>query len=116
MFFFQSVIPRGESLILTLNSNGCRNTKNEINYLEHVQAVVSVQSNTRGSLLIRLRSPMGTVSTILDKRMKDDSPESFIKWPFTTVHMWGEYPHGKWTMEIINESQNSKIFVKVYFK
>ena len=59
---------------------------------------------------------MGTVSTILDKRMKDDSSESFVKWPFTTVHMWGETAQGKWAMEIINESHNSMLWNSSKYK
>ncbi len=42
-----------------------------------------------------LRSPMGTNSTLLDRRMLDQSTESFNKWPFTSVHMWGEKATGK---------------------
>ena len=89
-------------------STGCQGTKNEINYLEHVQAVISVQSNSRGTLVVYLRSPMGTNSTLLDRRMLDQSAESFNKWPFTSVHMWGEVPHGTWIVEIKNNAKNSK--------
>jgi len=38
---------------------------------------------------------MGTNSTLLDRRMLDQSTESFNKWPFTSVHMWGEKATGK---------------------
>ncbi|RNA06034.1 Furin-like protease isoforms 1 1-X, partial [Brachionus plicatilis] len=84
------LIPKGDRLIIELFSSGCKGTNNEINYLEHVQAVVSVQSNSRGTLVVYLKSPMGTNSTLLDRRMLDQSAESFNKWPFTSVHMWGE--------------------------
>lgn len=94
-------------MIIQFNSTGCRGSKNEINYLEHVQAVISVQgSNSRGNLIVYLRSPMGTNSTLLDKRMLDQSTESFNKWPFTSVHMWGEVAHGVWTIEIKNNPKN----------
>ena len=106
-FISLSLIPKGERLVITLESNGCKGNKNEINYLEHVQAVISVQSNSRGTLVVYLRSPMGTNSTLLDRRMLDQSTESFNKWPFTSVHMWGELPHGVWTLEIKNNAKNS---------
>lgn len=73
-----------------------------------MQAVISVQSNTRGTLVVTLRSPMGTNSTLLDRRMLDQSAEMFNKWPFTTVHMWGEKPQGTWILEIKNNAKNSK--------
>lgn len=107
-FFFNSVIPRGDRLIIELFSTGCHGARNEINFLEHVQAVISIQSNTRGTLVVYLRSPMGTNSTLLDKRMLDQSNESFNKWPFTTVHMWGEKAQGTWILEIKNNAKNSK--------
>lgn len=50
---------------------------------------------------------MGTNSTLLDRRMLDQSTESFDKWPFTTVHMWGEQAQGKWTLEIRNNAKNT---------
>lgn len=104
---FISLIPKGDKLVIELFSTGCKGTRNEINYLEHVQAVISVQSNSRGTLVVYLRSPTGTNSTLLDRRMLDQSTESFNKWPFTTVHMWGETPQGTWTLEIKNNAKNS---------
>ncbi len=102
------MIPKGDRLVIELYSTGCKGAKNEINFLEHVQAVISVQSNTRGTITISIRSPMGTNSTLLDRRMLDQSTESFNKWPFTTLHMWGERATGVWTLEIKNNAKNSK--------
>ncbi len=110
IYYFFRLIPKGDRLIIELFSTGCKGSKNEINYLEHVQAVISVQSNSRGTLVVYLRSPMGTNSTLLDRRMLDQSTESFNKWPFTSVHMWGEKPQGVWTLEIMNNAKNSMIF------
>lgn len=39
--------------------------------------------------------------------MLDQSTESFDKWPFTTVHMWGEQAKGKWSLEIRNNAKNT---------
>jgi len=108
IILFFRMIPKGESLIIELFSTGCKGSKNEINYLEHVQAVMSIQSDSRGTLVVYLRSPMGTNTTLLDKRMLDQSTESFNKWPFTSVHMWGETPKGKWILEIKNDARNSE--------
>ena len=73
-----------------------------------MQAVITVQSNSRGTLVVYLRSPQGTNSTLLDKRILDQSSESFNKWPFTSVHMWGEVPQGTWILEIKNNAKNSE--------
>jgi subtilisin-like proprotein convertase family protein len=88
-------------------SNGCKDTNNEINYIEHIQSVLSIESSSRGGLAIFLTSPMGTTSTLLDLRERDKSMENFDNWPFTTVHMWGETPQGKWTLKIKNEADSS---------
>lgn len=40
-------------------------------------------------------------SMILSKRPNDDDRrDGFTKWPFMTTHTWGEYPKGKWLLEI----------------
>jgi subtilisin-like proprotein convertase family protein len=49
---------------------------------------------------------MGTNSTLLDRRMLDQSTESFNKWPFTSVHMWGEKATGK-ILFVVN---NAKLY------
>lgn len=38
---------------------------------------------------------------ILSKRPNDDDHrDGFTKWPFMTTHTWGEYPSGKWLLEV----------------
>lgn len=94
------------SLTLKITTNACKGTETEVNYLEHVQAVVTVNSTRRGDIEMFLTSPMGTKSMILSKRINDDDyRDGFTKWPFMTTHTWGEYPQGTWTLE-----------VRVYFK
>jgi subtilisin-like proprotein convertase family protein len=39
--------------------------------------------------------------------MLDQSAEMFNKWPFTSVHMWGERPQGTWILEIKNNAKNT---------
>lgn len=46
---------------LQINTNACIGSDTEVNYLEHVQAVISVVNVTRrGDLEMFLTSPMGT--------------------------------------------------------
>ena len=41
-----------------------------------------------------------TTSYLLTQRWKDQSPDGFVRWPFTSVHFWGENPKGLWTVNI----------------
>lgn len=92
------------SILLKITTDACKGTETEVNYLEHVQAVVSVNATRRGDLEIFLTSPMGTRSMILSKRVNDDDHrDGFTKWPFMTTHTWGEYPQGTWTLEVCNK-------------
>lgn len=96
-----SEIPSNKSLFWTLETTACAGTDTEVNYLEHVQAVVTVNSTRRGDIELFMRSPMGTRSMILSSRPNDDdSHDGFTKWPFMTTHTWAEYPRGKWTIEV----------------
>ncbi len=94
-------IPSDKSLFLTLETTACAGSDTEVNYLEHVQAVITLNSTRRGDVELFLRSPMGTRSMILSGRPNDDdSHDGFTKWPFMTSHTWAEYPRGKWTLEV----------------
>lgn len=94
-------IPSESSLVLEIDTSACKGTDTEVNYLEHVQAVITVNSTRRGDLEMFLTSPMGTRSMILSKRSNDDDHrDGFTKWPFMTTHTWGEYPQGVWTLEV----------------
>lgn len=55
-----SEIPADGNLILELNTDACIGTATEINYLEHVQAVVTLNSTRRGDTTLYLVSPVGT--------------------------------------------------------
>ncbi|CAF1249935.1 unnamed protein product [Adineta steineri] len=99
-----------ERVIIQMYTDACMNTENEINFLEHVQSKVSVKVKYRGNLQIFLTSPMGTNSTLLGRRVEDDSPDGFNSWPFMTVHNWGESPRGIWTLEIV-DVENNVIFL-----
>lgn len=94
-------IPPKSQLVLDLHVKECSG----VNFLEHVQAKVSLMAVRRGDLQIQLTSPQGTKSTLLAKRPHDVSKAGFSQWPFMSVHTWGERPHGTWKLEIHNEGR-----------
>ena len=101
MCVFRRAIPSGKSLFLSIDTTSCAGTETEVRYLEHVQAVISLNATRRGDVELYLRSPMGTRSMILSNRPHDDDArDGFTKWPFMTSHTWAEYPIGKWTLEV----------------
>lgn len=94
------------SILLKIKTDACAGTEYAVNYLEHVQAVISVNATRRGDLELFLTSPMGTRSMILSRRINDDDHrDGFTKWPFMTTHTWGEYPQGSWLLEVSFNTQ-----------
>lgn len=86
---------------MKIETNACLGLNTEVRYLEHVQAVITLNASRRGDLELFLTSPMGTRSMILSTRQNDDdSRDGFTKWPFMTTHTWGEYPQGTWLLEV----------------
>lgn len=53
-------IPSNGTLVLTLDTTSCQGSETEVNYLEHVQAVISLNTTRRGEVEMFLTSPMGT--------------------------------------------------------
>ena len=118
-------------MILTIDTNACKDTKDEVNYLEHVQAFLTLKSSRRGNTVIFLTSPLGTRSVktflfvfesksiisfslfsslILSRRpLDDDSTKGFYKWPFMTTHAWAERAQGRWTLEIRFDSDENPL-------
>ncbi|KAK0168883.1 hypothetical protein PV327_002645 [Microctonus hyperodae] len=94
-------IPARSQLALELKVKECSG----VNFLEHVQAKISLMATRRGDLKITLTSPQNTTSILLAKRPHDISKTGFNQWPFMSVHMWGERPHGTWKLEIHNEGR-----------
>nr|AAB30556.1 Lfur2 [Lymnaea stagnalis] len=92
-----------------IHTDGCKGTSTEVNYLEHVQAVISLTYESRGNVVIYLTSPKGTRSQLLPHRPNDVNPGGFDEWPFLSVHFWGENPQGVWVLEIEDgDSFNSR--------
>jgi len=82
-------------------------TRGQIAFLEHVQAEVTLSFFPRGALTIYLTSPMGTRSTLLPTRPRDNKSK-LMAWKFLTVHCWGENPTGKWTLRISHQGSGNK--------
>lgn len=95
------LIPAKSHVTLQLHVKECAG----VNFLEHVQAKVSLASARRGDLQIHLTSPAGTRATLLARRPHDVSRSGFQAWPFMSVHTWGEKPFGIWQLEIHNEGR-----------
>ena len=81
------------------------NCESSVKFLEHVQAKVTLTASRRGDMHIYLTSPSGTRATLLAQRPMDNSRQGFQKWPFMSVHSWGENPDGEWKLEIHNEGR-----------
>ncbi|XP_049872049.1 furin-like protease 1 isoform X2 [Pectinophora gossypiella] len=97
----QRMVPPRSTVTLQLDVGACPG----VNYLEHVQARVTLQATRRGDLRIALTSPAGTRVTLLAPRAHDSSRAGFNSWPFMSVHMWGESPLGLWQLEVSNEGR-----------
>ncbi|XP_033750587.1 furin-like protease kpc-1 isoform X1 [Pecten maximus] len=95
-------VPANTKISVPLHTDGCIRTLNQVKYLEHVQARITLCAMRRGEISIYLRSPMGTRSTLLARRQRDLSRDGFNNWAFMTTHNWGEYAKGTWTLEIEN--------------
>lgn len=96
-----SPIPTEKSLMLSIDTKACQGSASEVNYIEHVQAIITLNATRRGDLKLFLTSPMGTRSMILNRRpFDDDNKNGFVRWPFMTTQTWGENPRGKWTLEV----------------
>lgn len=94
-------IPTEKPLVMTIDTEACKGTSSEVNYIEHIQAIITLNSTRRGDLVIHLTSPMGTRSMILNRRpFDDDNKNGFVRWPFMTTHTWGENPRGTWKLEV----------------
>lgn len=94
-----------DDLIVTMQTNACEGTDSAVNYLEHVQARITLKFQPRGNIRITLISPSGTPTHLLMARPRDTDEDTFDKWPFMSVHFWGENPRGTWKMIIRNENR-----------
>ncbi|XP_045216298.2 furin-like protease kpc-1 isoform X4 [Mercenaria mercenaria] len=101
------VVPMNGKISVPLYTDGCEGTSNHVKYLEHVQARITLKASRRGDVQIYLTSPRGTKSTLLAKRIHDNSREGFNNWAFMTTHNWGELAKGQWVLVIENAARSS---------
>ena len=57
-------IPSNRSLFLKITTDACKGSDIEVNYIEHVQAVITLNATRRGDVTLYLISPMGTRSDL----------------------------------------------------
>lgn len=48
-----------------IDTDSCKNTDNEVNFIEQVEIVVSIRASNRGKLEINITAPSGTKSILL---------------------------------------------------
>ena len=70
--------------------------------IEHVRLTVDIDHKYRGDLVITLTSPDGTVSRFTEAH-EDASKD--INYTFLSVHHWGEYPAGIWTLNVSDREE-----------
>ncbi|XP_064610159.1 neuroendocrine convertase 1-like [Liolophura sinensis] len=99
-------IHNGQEVVITIQTSGCKHQAMEINYLEHVEIVLTMDYSKRGALHINLTSPMGTETMLLSKRPSDTSTKGFNNWAFMSVHSWGEKPEGTWKLKIRDDTDD----------
>ena len=108
-------IPMNGKIRVPLYTDGCQGTDSYVQYLEHVQARITLTASRRGEIQIFLISPAGTRSTLLARRVRDTSREGFNNWAFMTTHNWGERASGNWVLEIQNGASACKdLFYYIY--
>lgn len=107
----------GEMIELEVDTKACKGSSHEINYIEHVQAYISIQSTRRGDININMTSPAGTESLLLQSRPRDDDNEAGLNnWPFVSVQYWGERPAGKWFLRVAMKGLNREMAKMTKFK
>jgi len=92
---------------VTFRTDACKGQRNEVNFVEHLQVIVDIDYPIRGNLAIYLTSPAGTKVQLLAPRKRDRSNAGFRRWPFMSVHSWGENPNGWWQLLVYDEGDPS---------
>ncbi len=72
--------------------------------VEHVELVLNVTHGYVGDLVIWVKSPQNTKSTLSTQRT--DPQDNLVDYIFTTVRSWDESSAGDWTFHISDESSN----------
>ena len=65
IFGYHCRIIQGNGVEVSMDVNGCAGQVNNVLYMEHVQAKVTLSYSRRGDIKLNLISPSGTKSTLL---------------------------------------------------
>lgn len=89
--------------------------------VEHVEVDVYSQVGQLGDVQLRLTSPAGTQSLLLDRPGKKRAGEGAgdgdrgserngaFNYTFMSTQQWGEYSQGTWTLEVINAADGKPV-------
>jgi subtilisin-like proprotein convertase family protein len=68
--------------------------------VERAMVTVSLQYKRRGDVVVKLKSPHGTISTLANYRPRDKSALGLSMWQFVTAAHWSEEVAGIWELII----------------
>ncbi|BES94802.1 proprotein convertase subtilisin kexin type [Nesidiocoris tenuis] len=101
------------TLDIKFATTGCKGSRSEVRFLEHVQVAALIPCSQRGALRLTLTSPSGTRSTLLEERSSDRANDGALvknDWTMDSVHFWGEDPTGIWTFTVeVKDADDSDI-------
>ena len=97
----------GVSSVVHVSENDIKNAN--LARLEHVNVIVNIKSDYRGSLTVLLTSPEGIVSELATPRFQDTSVDGLVNWTFMSVVHWGERGIGDWTIKVYNDAQEGSV-------
>ncbi|KAI3384227.1 hypothetical protein SNEBB_007136 [Seison nebaliae] len=107
-------IPASSTISSTITFDACRESKNEIEYIEQVQVYVTISSKRRGAIEIRLWSPSNTESVLIRGRRNDKSEKGFNDWPILVTRLWGEPASGIWTLRVTDTHDTDAQLINWY--
>lgn len=82
----------------TLNSALSVNSAMDV---QHVEVQLNLSHSNVGDLVIKLTSPNGTESVLMNRPANGWSSNAYDSaWSFSSTHYWGETGVGKWTLSI----------------
>ncbi|GFS25221.1 prohormone convertase 1 [Elysia marginata] len=97
----------GNFIEVEFTTDGCHGQASEINFLEHIEVILSLSYERRGVIYAEIESPSGTITSLMQERHYDASRKGFKDFPLMSVHTWGEDPVGTWKFRVADKSSNS---------
>lgn len=97
----------GQSVEVEFKTDGCKGQENEVNILETIQVVLSLDHESRGSIYAEIESPMGTITPLMLERPMDNSGAGYKNWPLTSTHCWGETSQGTYKFRVADRTYNN---------